>query len=104
MHRRTFLTAAGASALCFAADEAPLQIQTNTGKVAASLYCGDKWDKPFLYPIRTVSGKVISRGWPVEPRDGDSTDHTWHRGFWYGHASSTAPTFGGSRAGTRRRV
>jgi hypothetical protein len=49
------------------------------------LYWGDKWDKPFLYPIRTTSGKVLSRGWPLEPREGDSTDHTWHRGFWYGH-------------------
>ena len=28
---------------------------------------------------------MISRGWPLEPREGDSTDHTWHRGFWYGH-------------------
>ena len=35
-------------------------------------YWGDEWDKPFLYPIKTVSGKVLSRGWPLEPREGDS--------------------------------
>ena len=84
MHRRTFLIT-GASALWAANDDSPIELRTNTGKVAASLYCSEKWDKPFLFPIRTVSGKVISRGWPLEPREGDSTDHTWHRGFWYGH-------------------
>ncbi len=84
MHRRTFLITS-ASALWAANEDSPIELRTNTGKVAASLYCSEKWDKPFLFPIRTVSGKVISRGWPLEPREGDSTDHTWHRGFWYGH-------------------
>lgn len=86
MIRRTFLLGAGASVVCASpGEQQPVEMRTNTGKVAASLYCGGEWDKPFLYPIRTVSGKLISRGWPLEPREGDSTDHTWHRGFWYGH-------------------
>lgn len=84
MHRRTFLIA-GASRLYAAADEIPLEIRSSANAVAASLYYGEKWDKPFLYPVRTVSGKIISRGWPLEPCEGDSNDHVWHRGFWYGH-------------------
>ncbi len=52
-----------------------------------------KWDKPFLYPIRTVSGAVLSRGWPVEPREGDEQDHAWHRGIWYGHGDINGEDF-----------
>jgi hypothetical protein len=55
------------------------------GKAAAQFYYGDEWDKPFLYPIRTVSGRVLSRGYPLEKREGEQTDHAWHRGFWWGH-------------------
>src|SRR5438034_3772736 len=27
--------------------------------------------KPTLYPLRTASGKLVTRGWPLEPRPGD---------------------------------
>jgi len=57
------------------------------------LYSGERWDKPFLYPIRTLAGKTISRGWPLEPRAGDSEDHEWHRGFWYGHGDINGADF-----------
>jgi hypothetical protein len=85
MHRRSFLLSGACALYAGTGDEQPIDLRTKDGKIAASLYSGDQWDKPFLYPIRTVSGKVISRGWPIDPREGDSTDHTWHRGFWYGH-------------------
>lgn len=52
-----------------------------------------KWDKPFLYPVRTASGNVLSRGWPVEPRPGDEQDHAWHRGIWYGHGDINGEDF-----------
>ncbi len=52
-----------------------------------------KWDKPFLYPIRTVSGIVVSRGWPVEPRAGEQQDHSWHRGIWWGHGDINGEDF-----------
>lgn len=83
MRRREFALVSAATLLA-ASEERPIEIQAG-GRVAASLYWGNAWDKPFLYPILTTSGKVLSRGWPIEPRDGDSNDHTWHRGFWYGH-------------------
>lgn len=55
------------------------------GKDVTSLYYGDEWDKPFLYPIRTVSGRVLSRGYPIEKIAGEQSDHAWHRGLFYGH-------------------
>jgi hypothetical protein len=52
-----------------------------------------EWDKPFLYPLRTASGTVVSRGYPVEPRQGEEQDHSWHRGIWWGHGDINGHDF-----------
>ena len=52
-----------------------------------------EWDKPFLYPLRTASGTTVSRGYPLEPRPGEETDHDWHRGIWYGHGNINGHDF-----------
>ena len=38
--------------------------------------------KPVLYPIRTSKGTLITRGWPLDPRTGERTDHPHHVGLW----------------------
>jgi hypothetical protein len=63
------------------------------GKPITAFHYDGKWDKPFLYPIRTASGIVVSRGWPVEPRPGEEQDHAWHRGFWWGHGDINGEDF-----------
>ncbi len=55
------------------------------GNPFTSFHYEEKWDKPFLYPLRTASGTVVSRGYPIEPRPGEHSDHVWHRGIWWGH-------------------
>ena len=63
------------------------------GSSGMGLHYGPEYDKPFLYPIRTVAGAVVSRGWPVEPRPGETTDHVWHRGMWWGHGAINGVDF-----------
>lgn len=41
--------------------------------------------KPYVYPIRTASGKVITRRFPMETVPGETTDHPHHRGLWFSH-------------------
>lgn len=77
--RRQFLLTAAAGTLSAASDS----VASLGG--AISLYYGAEWDKPFLYPLRTVSGHVLSRRYPVESAPGENTDHGWHRGLWWGH-------------------
>lgn len=84
MRRRDLLFAAPSLLLAGAAPKGTIPVRFK-GREAAAFYFGDEWDKPFLYPIRTVSGKVLSRGYPVEKIEGEQTDHSWHRGIWYGH-------------------
>jgi len=41
--------------------------------------------KPFLYPLRTAAGTVVSRGYPIEPRPFERTDHPHHIGLWFNY-------------------
>ncbi len=50
-----------------------------------SFHFGSNWPKPFLYPLRSPSGVVVTRGFPVEEIAGESRDHRWHRGLFFGH-------------------
>lgn len=71
------------------------------GEEFTSFHYEDKWDKPFIYPLRTASGLVISRGYPVEERPGEHSDHIWHRGIWWGHGDINGVDFWRELAATR---
>jgi hypothetical protein len=40
-------------------------------------------EKQVLYPILTVSGQDITRGFPLNPRPFERTDHPHHIGLWF---------------------
>ena len=41
--------------------------------------------KPVLYPLRTARGTIVTRGFPLEPRQGERVDHPHHAGLWFQH-------------------
>jgi Methane oxygenase PmoA len=41
--------------------------------------------KPYLYPLRSASGKIVTRRFPMESLLGEPTDHPHQRGSWFGH-------------------
>jgi hypothetical protein len=41
--------------------------------------------KPVLYPIRSGRGTLVTRGFPLEPRAGERTDHPHHVGLWFNY-------------------
>src|SRR2546428_9921219 len=43
--------------------------------------------KPTLYPLRTASGKLVTRGWPLEPRPGERVDHPHHIGLSFTYSA-----------------
>jgi hypothetical protein len=51
--------------------------------------------KPVLFPIRTDRGGVITRGWPLEPRPGEATDHRHHVGLWLNYGNVNGVDFWG---------
>lgn len=41
--------------------------------------------KPVLYPVLSAKGTAVTRGYPLEPRTGERTDHPHHAGLWFNH-------------------
>ncbi|MGH9158862.1 MAG: PmoA family protein [Vicinamibacteraceae bacterium] len=51
-----------------------------------TFYVGGKdLNRPYLYPLRSASGKVVTRSYPAGQLPGESTDHPHHAGLFYGH-------------------
>lgn len=51
-------------------------------------YCySTDFEKPFLFPIYSPNGSVITRGYPLEPRKGERVDHPHHIGLWFNHGN-----------------
>ena len=45
----------------------------------------DTLEKPVLYPIATVGGTIVTRGFPLDPKPNDPTDHPHHIGMWFNY-------------------
>src|SRR6266576_1793846 len=41
--------------------------------------------KPYLYPLRSATGKIVTRHFPMETVPGEPKDHPHQRGLWFGH-------------------
>jgi len=57
------------------------------GKLLTAYCYFDSTEKPVLFPIKTLSGVAITRGYPVAPRPGERTDHPHHLGLWMNYES-----------------
>jgi hypothetical protein len=58
---------------------------TIDGKPFTSYIYPDELMKPVLYPIRTATGTLVTRGWPMDPRPGERVDHPHHVGLWFNY-------------------
>jgi len=54
-------------------------------KLFTSFLYPDSIEKPFLYPIYTVNQTDVTRGFPLNPKPGDPTDHPHHIGIWFNY-------------------
>jgi hypothetical protein len=41
--------------------------------------------KPYLHPLRTATGKQVTRSFPMDLVEGEKRDHPHHRGLWFSH-------------------
>ena len=53
------------------------------GKFFTAYIYPDNMEKQSLYPIVSASGKTITRGYPMNPRPFERTDHPHHVGLWF---------------------
>ena len=57
------------------------------GQPFTSYIWPERLAKPVLYPLRTAKGTIITRGYPLEPRAGERTDHPHQVGLWLNYES-----------------
>jgi Methane oxygenase PmoA len=55
------------------------------GKPFTAFHYGSEANKPFLAPLRSASGKIVTRRFPMESVQGESRDHLHHRGLWFSY-------------------
>ncbi len=63
------------------------------GQPFSDFYIGSSYPKPFLAPLRTARGLVVTRKYPMESIEGESRDHQHHRGLWIGYGSISGVNF-----------
>ena len=65
------------------------------GKPFTSYIYPSTLQKPVLYPIRSARGTLVTRGFPLEPRAGERTDHPHHVGHWFNYGDVNGFDFWG---------
>jgi hypothetical protein len=82
--------AGSASGVKVTANEAQRRVDiTIDGKPFTSFIWPATLKKPALFPLITDEGITVTRGFPLEPRQGERVDHPHHAGLWfkYGNAN-----------------
>ena len=55
------------------------------GKPYTSFYLAPGGNKPYVWPLSTASGVVVTRHFPMEEFPGETKDHPHHRGLFFAH-------------------
>lgn len=63
-----------------------VEVLYNNKLVTAYCYF-DSTEKPVVFPIKTLSGIIVTRGYPISPRPGERTDHPHQVGLWLNYES-----------------
>ena len=71
------------------------------GKAFTSYLYTDKipnLKKPVLFPVYSAGGSIITRGYPLEPRKGERTDHPHQIGYWLNYGDVNGLDYWGNSA------
>jgi len=66
------------------------------GKIFTSFRWPDSVYKPILYPVLTSAGTEITRGFPLNPRQGERNDHIHQVGIWLNYGNVNGIDFWGN--------
>ncbi len=68
------------------------------GKPFTDFFVGPDAPKPYLAPLRTASGKIVTRQYPMADVEGEPHDHPHHRGLWFTHGDVNGYDFWANEA------
>src|SRR5205807_35990 len=88
------LSPRAASAQVEIKQSSPDQISISIDGQPFSEFCmGSAYPKPFLAPLRSASGLIVTRKYPMENVSGETRDHQHHRGLWIGYGEINGINF-----------
>lgn len=71
-------------------------------KPFTTYYFGAEAPKPYLHPLRSAKGTIVTRGWPmVKNIPGESHDHPHHRAMFFAHGDINGIDFWGEGTATQ---
>src|SRR5262245_10767439 len=77
-----------------AVNEAARRVDVTVGgKPFTSYIWPDTIKKPVLYPLRSSTGAIVTRGFPLDPRPGERVDHPHHVGLWFNYGNVNGVDF-----------
>jgi hypothetical protein len=74
------------------------------GNLFTAYWWPDTVYKPVLYPILTAKGTLITRGFPIKPREGERRDHLHQVGNWLNYGNVNGYDFWGNGSEGKRNV
>lgn len=90
------------AAVALGADQVELNRKGNTVQVVVgghpftTYYFGPESPKPYLHPLRSAQGTIVTRGYPmVKNIPGESRDHPHHRALFFAHGDINGVDFWG---------
>ena len=72
------------------------------GKLFTSYWWPDSVYKPVLYPVMTSKGTLITRGFPIKPREDERRDHIHQVGNWLNYGDVNGYDFWGNGSTGRK--
>src|ERR1019366_242618 len=63
------------------------------GKPYTDFFLSADGNKPYVYPLRTASGVIVTRHFPMEKFSGETNDHLHHRGMFFSHGEINGYNF-----------
>jgi hypothetical protein len=83
-----------AQSVALRVDEQARRVDVTVGGAPFTSYIWpERLRKPVLYPIRSATGTLVTRGWPLDPRPGERVDHPHHVGLWFNYESVNGVDF-----------
>jgi Family of unknown function (DUF6807) len=69
------------------------------GKPYTTFYLAPGGNKPYVWPLSTASGIVVTRHFPMESYPGETNDHPHHRGMFFSHGDINGTNFWATEPG-----
>ena len=70
------------------------------GRPYTAFYLAPGGNKPYVHPLSTASGIVVTRHFPMETFPGETKDHPHHRGLFFSHGDVNGYNFWATEPGT----